>query len=131
MTRAAEYFGVVTGRALRLSRVRLARVSRHEVERVKATLPGALMTARAKALLMTSRAVQSACRRDRSVRSNEIRCVNVHLSPARRIRRARELVDDARAERTRMTRATARLRVTRSARLHVRLRQGTVRFDKV
>src|SRR5690348_8982785 len=143
MTRATEDFRVVTGRTVRLPGICFARVSIHIVVNVVSALPGPLMTARAVVLLVTAGAAQSARRGSGAVRTDEV--VRMHANQARRVDACRvhgerhshrtrgtdgrnvtqlyastgfglgQRIDPSRAEQTRVTRSTARLRVTRCA----------------
>jgi len=85
MARTAEHLGVVTGCALRLSRVRLGRVTGNKIERVEAPLSRPLVAARAKTLLMTARAVQPAGGGNRPVGESEVGRVDAHDAPGQGI----------------------------------------------
>jgi hypothetical protein len=66
-------------------------MARHEVERMKASLPRALMTAQAKRLSMASGAIQATGRRDGRVRARDVDRVNAHDVHTRRVGRLSKL----------------------------------------
>jgi len=118
---------------------------------MKAPLSGPLVAARAKTLLVTACAVQTAGGGNRPMDESEVGRMNAHDTPAQRIRSrderhrrwselnarrlsrlaARKRVDRASTERACVARATARLRVTRRTGLNTDLRERAMRVREV
>jgi len=133
MARSAKGLRVVARRAFRLARIRFARVTRDEVERVVESLPVALMTARTKTLLMAPRAVETSARGDRSVGAPEVVSVNaydaqthgVDARDGRRVDRNRTGRESLRVQRrVRRRRPLRRRRPRRPPKLHARRTAG-------